>query len=848
MSLKEFTKEVFTEYGFTEDMIGVYLTFLRLPRATISQVYMYINKDKDIAFESLEADLQKITEITADLVSKGFLKKIPGIVDRYIPLEPFFELIIRQSKVLRDEISKTKDDVLADQSNRFETLEGIQDNTINEVTNAVETQVNDFFVDSDKKETYKKEKIEAANKRLTDTLKSVENELHGTVDKDYSELKSDIDELDYEENSELDKISETHNKATKTLEFNFHNILNTLNETVKNISSTFVDTSENGTTTAKNDINSIIKALLDDFLNRVSNLETELKKDLDSHVDHHKDEAADLKPKMEKILEKYMDQMNKVIVDLKERIDTLFKEHISTLNKTSTQLQERVKDHVENRHKTLENQVTQFRDTTLTLMDNLVTTSEKLTDLSSELKKRGAAFKALFAGKHKKYKAIYKEIQLKVETISDKLKQEFSQSTELYIEDTSKTTRDLKNDVTTTISLENEEFNKQTTDLNSRAQSTIDADMGPLANDLVGEVESTIDEGVKHCSDTSLKLKDSLETSLNQHHDDYNKAITRHNDVTIKHYNDSDADVKRLNTDFVKDMDIKFNAGVSDVTNEVNIQIKDIDTHRDNYRIKQREMFDERLSKIRDDFDRSKQSTTSKVDGEINFFNNDCSELDKNLYDMLEDHKNKYKENATTLQSSLSNTVKDTIQNVKDAIADFTLTFMNSIDDCNETAEKNEEKLNDIDQASGAIPEIKKVNTWHTIGVEALIAAIKDTIHRTKSSIIIVTPIVIPEILQLISQVAFQKKAARFLLTSHWNLAQYGDIITKMKTLGNIQFRQLKSKGDFYAVTRDAEEVLLAPASKKDEDIVAVISEEEGYAILYSQFIGPIFQANSRPI
>ncbi len=848
MSLKEFTKEVFTQYGFTEDIIRVYLTFLRLPRATISQVYMYINKDKDITFESIEADLQKITEITADLESKGFLKKVPGIVDRYIPLEPFFDLFIRQSKVLRDEISKTKDDVLADQSNRFETLEGSQDNTINEVTNAVETQINDFFVDSDKKDTYKKEKIEAANKRLTDTLKSLENELHGTVDIDYSELKSDIDELDYEENSELDKISENHNKAMKTLEFNFHNILNTLNETVNNISKTFVDTSENGTTTAKDDINSIVKALLDDFSNRISNLETELKKDLDAHVNHHKDEAADLKPKMEKILEKYMDQMNKVIIDLKERIDSLFKEHISTLNKTSTQLQNRIKDHVDNRHKTLENQVKQFRDTTLTLMDNLVSTSEQLTNLSSELKKRGAAFKALFAGKHKKYKAIYKEIQEKVETISDKLKQEFSQSTEIHVEDTFKTTRDLKNDVTTTISLENEEFNKQTTDLNSRAQSTIDTDMGPLANDLVGEIDSTIDEGVKHCSDTSLKLKDSLETSLHQHHDDYDKTITRHNDVTIKHYNDSDADVKRLNEDFVKDMDIKFNAGVADVTNEIGIQIKDIDNHRDNYRRKQREMFDARLNKISTDFDKSKHSTSSKIDGEINFFNNDCSELDKNLYDMLEDHKNKYKENATTLQSSLSNTVKDTIQNVKDAIADFTLTFMNSIDDCSETAEKNEEKLNDIDQASRAIPEIKKVNTWHTIGVEALIAAIKDTIHRTKSSIIIVTPTVIPEILQLISQVAFQKKAARFLLTSHWNLAQYGDIITKMKTLGNIQFRQLKTKGNFYAVTRDAEEVLLAPASKKDEDIVAVISEEEGYAILYSQFIGTIFQANSRPI
>ncbi|MHA1733797.1 MAG: hypothetical protein ACTSU5_17775, partial [Promethearchaeota archaeon] len=61
-------------------------------------------------------------------------------------------------------------------------------------------------------------------------------------------------------------------------------------------------------------------------------------------------------------------------------------------------------------------------------------------------------------------------------------------------------------------------------------------------------------------------------------------------------------------------------------------------------------------------------------------------------------------------------------------------------------------------------------------------------------------------------------------------------------------FRQLKSTGEFWACTKDAEEVALAPASKNEGDLVAVVSEQEGYAQLYSQFIGPIFQANSRPI
>jgi hypothetical protein len=69
-----------------------------------------------------------------------------------------------------------------------------------------------------------------------------------------------------------------------------------------------------------------------------------------------------------------------------------------------------------------------------------------------------------------------------------------------------------------------------------------------------------------------------------------------------------------------------------------------------------------------------------------------------------------------------------------------------------------------------------------------------------------------------------------------------------MKQLGNIQFRQLQTTGEFFAVTRDAEEVILAPATDKEAELIAVVSNQEGYSKLYSQFIGPIFQANSRPI
>ncbi len=69
-----------------------------------------------------------------------------------------------------------------------------------------------------------------------------------------------------------------------------------------------------------------------------------------------------------------------------------------------------------------------------------------------------------------------------------------------------------------------------------------------------------------------------------------------------------------------------------------------------------------------------------------------------------------------------------------------------------------------------------------------------------------------------------------------------------MKLLGNIQFRQLGTPGEYYAVTRDAEEVIIAPATKDEAQLISMVSTQESYAKLYAQFIGPIFTANSRPI
>jgi len=750
MSLKEYTKEIFTRYGFSEEQILVYLVYLRVPRATSSEVYLHLMEEHE------ELTYEKVLEITDWLVEKGFLKRVKGIVDRFVPLEPFFELYTSESEIFRNEIAKIKDSILADQSKRFEKLESIQDKSIDEVSVAVDSQLKSFFEDSDTKNNNKRDRISNSRNRFTDTA--------------------------------------------KTLEENLHKISDNLNSDLKQFNDTQVKENESTIMKTKENLTNLISKLLDDFSKRMEDLEKELKSELDEHVERHKDISNDLKPRMEQILEKYLERMDKIITDLKERISNLLKEHLTHLKHTTDTLQTNLKSTVDDRHRTLTDQSNEFKTMTLTLIDNLLEHANRFTDFSADMAKKGF----FWLGKKKKYKARHETTIQNILKYTEPMKEDFIKVTENYISDTRNTADNLKEEVTEIMTKENDNVVTETNELDNKAQETINVQLETLATDMAGEIDTTLQSGVKDCSDTTIKLKDSLETSLKQHHREYEDAINNHKETSLKHYTEFDSGVKRFNENWTREVDNKFMEG--------------------------------------------KRDSSEKITSEISLWGDESADLDRNLTEMLTDHKSKYEENAKTLQNSLSNTTRDTTQNIKDAIADFTLQFMNSIDDATELAEKNEEKLTDIFNAASSIPEISEITTWQIIGRDGLVAAIKDAIFRVKSSIIIVMPVVIPEVLQVISEYAYQKKAVRFLLTASWEMSQYGPIIQKMMQLGNIQFRQLSTKGEFFALTRDAEEVIIGPHTTNEKEMISVISNQEAYAKLYSQFIGPIFQANSRPI
>jgi DNA-binding MarR family transcriptional regulator len=90
MSLKEESKGIFTRYGLNDQEISILLAYLGIPQATTSMISSYLRLD----YEATKATTEK-------LVKGGFLKEIDGEVKRYLPLEPYFSLFIKESEVFR---------------------------------------------------------------------------------------------------------------------------------------------------------------------------------------------------------------------------------------------------------------------------------------------------------------------------------------------------------------------------------------------------------------------------------------------------------------------------------------------------------------------------------------------------------------------------------------------------------------------------------------------------------------------------------------------------------------------------------------------------------------------------
>ena len=194
MSLKEQTKGVYAKFGLDDNDFEIYLVYLGQPQCSVSECAAI-----------LEKTIEEVQTVTDKLEESKFIKKVPGVVERYIPQEPYLEMFIKQNGEFRESINVIKDNVLADQSNRFDTLEKIEETTLETISTAISTQVDGFTRDSDNHDLDKREVINGANTRFNDSAKATEADLHKHLDENNEKIRNTVNTQDTTSNAVWDK-------------------------------------------------------------------------------------------------------------------------------------------------------------------------------------------------------------------------------------------------------------------------------------------------------------------------------------------------------------------------------------------------------------------------------------------------------------------------------------------------------------------------------------------------------------------------------------------------------------------------------------------------------------------
>ncbi|MGQ4915620.1 MAG: hypothetical protein ACP6IU_12900, partial [Candidatus Asgardarchaeia archaeon] len=142
------------------------------------------------------------------------------------------------------------------------------------------------------------------------------------------------------------------------------------------------------------------------------------------------------------------------------------------------------------------------------------------------------------------------------------------------------------------------------------------------------------------------------------------------------------------------------------------------------------------------------------------------------------------------------------------------------------------------------VPSTIAEKTWHIVGKEAIINRIIDMLRRTKSMITVIVPRIddIP-----VDTIKSLKKTSKVHVLVDTAGNKQHEVIKELIAMPNVRVWHRPAR-DYYACTRDGEEVLIAPAIGSDKEIVALVSEKEEYVILMHKFVGPMWMASSEEL
>jgi hypothetical protein len=250
------------------------------------------------------------------------------------------------------------------------------------------------------------------------------------------------------------------------------------------------------------------------------------------------------------------------------------------------------------------------------------------------------------------------------------------------------------------------------------------------------------------------------------------------------------------------------------------------------------------LDTIRYLTDDMKFAFKSQVQEELNKPKTIASEMISEYTGTLDAYLTTLNRDQTATLDTIGSAAEEFLTNLKDSYTTSSNEISNRlaaiIYKVNETKTYLQEITNSVDQ----IIPVPKPHSMIIYGNQNSMTAISDMLIRTKSTCTIVIPTITQEIVDLLTKQI--SKRVRIRVLADIDPFRDENLIAAMKEQGNITIWAYPMR-DFYAVTRDGAEVLLAPVTREGE-LTSFLTEQDALVRAIQQIINASFMARSKEV
>ncbi|MEA2070296.1 MAG: helix-turn-helix domain-containing protein [Asgard group archaeon] len=676
-------------------------------------------------------------------------------------------------------------------------------------------------------------------KEFQNDIIGIENSLINVFDSSYDELVSKVDEFKEAVKPIFLKISEELRNANEQLKMDLTDAIYRHSDKISRIGEDFDATLSEG-----------FKEIYLTINNELSNLEGEIGDILRAESDEAQERIRKFELLTTKVVEDMMDPLNSAIEEYEKTVPKEVKSLLNDNKKEISSVQKEIQKVSKNHLNEFGNTTKDFEKEFHQILDDAIKGYQEI------LKNYQKTVHQLFSDQKKKVEPIVQNLIKDIGENIEELSVE-SQNLKENVKDLSKTgflRRPNQELVDETL--------KRLNKINSISQ-TVKEDYDDILNayqkDLIEALSELIDVSEKHFEKEQkerIKQIENLKKESEQKWSDISKNFKKELMDSVKDvFKEAQPKIEMTTENalqavlsHLEDLKKNYTKILAPIKNEI---YSDAETMLDN-------LYLDSSKRLRLYSDKNEQlmKTIQSIGDDTKFkFIQNVKELLNKPKTIASDMVSEY---TTTLDSYLTHLDRDhesTMDIISQACEKFLTTIKDSFDSSNNEISNrlaallykvNETKtyLQEITDAVDNITPIPRPHSLIIYGDDNSMSAIKDMLIRTKSTCTLVVPTINNELAEFIQNQISRRVRVRILA----DLKPFEDeaLIAAFKEQGNISLWQYTMR-DFFAVTRDGAEVLLAPVSR-DGELTSFITEQDALVRAVQQIINASFMARSKEL